>query len=288
MSRTINTKNNFSNLDERRFIEENVQGCLSPFKESEDSRSKDCLNDQSIAQLIKKANEMGVPLEFVDFIVNEFVKKNEQLNETIQQRDNLKKENKVLKNSFRTLNRKFKKVRNLSETDPLTGIYNRRGVLKRLNKEIKNAHRSENPLVLLLIDGDNFKSYNDNFNYEVGDQVLKHIVNTSESQIRPNDIIGRLGGEEFIVVLPQTKLEDALKIAERIRKSINTEFTCNFKGQDQILKPSVSIGVASKIIINPVKANDKAEIIGNEIIGEANTTLKEAKATGKNKIFIVK
>jgi diguanylate cyclase (GGDEF)-like protein/PAS domain S-box-containing protein len=108
----------------------------------------------------------------------------------------------------------------LARTDPLTGINNRRSLYELAGREIEIAKRYQHPLSTILFDIDHFKIVNDTYGHEMGDNILQLIVQTTCDQLRTVDVIGRVGGEEFIIVLPMTNLHQAYQLAERIRTSV--------------------------------------------------------------------
>ncbi len=107
-------------------------------------------------------------------------------------------------------------------TDPLTQLHNRRYLDRRLEEELARANRYKQPLSCLFVDADHFKRINDNYGHQVGDLVLRELACRIRSQLRASDIATRYGGEEFALLLPQTSLEEALLLAERIRLEVAT------------------------------------------------------------------
>ena len=165
-----------------------------------------------------------------------------------------------------------KELEILSVTDSLTGLYNRRYFFGLCNKEFNRSLRAENPFSLMMMDLDLFKKINDNYGHQIGDKALKFFADTAKSMLREYDTICRFGGEEFAVLCPETEIEDALLIAERIREKIEEslisaeEFSVNF---------TVSIGVAK------LKNDDKSI---DDIISRADKALYKAKYSGRNKV----
>lgn len=106
--------------------------------------------------------------------------------------------------------------------DPLTGVYNRRHLDRRLNEEVARARRHGLPLTLLMLDIDHFKQVNDRYGHPAGDQVLVQFAALIKLQLREPDIVARYGGEEFLVIAPQTSRPDALNLAERLRARIDS------------------------------------------------------------------
>ncbi|MEP7036791.1 MAG: GGDEF domain-containing protein, partial [Acidobacteriota bacterium] len=158
----------------------------------------------------------------------------------------------------------------LSVTDALTGLLNRRYLEERLAEEIKRSNREGFPMSFLMIDVDDFKSYNDKFSHPEGDKALKLVAKLFKDTLRGADVVARYGGEEFSILLPQTTLEEAKTIAERIRKNVE-------KTKFDMRRVTVSIGIAScsKIICN-----------AQEIISAADKALYRAKSLGRNNVQI--
>lgn len=127
------------------------------------------------------------------------------------------------------------------ETDYLTGIMNRRGFMERFETEIRLSQRYGNALSLIWFDLDKFKEVNDQFGHHVGDEVLRLISNEAESAIRQVDIIARMGGEEFCVLMPQTRLDGAIEVAEKLRHTFEN---CSCPGGITI---TASFGVAEHL-----------------------------------------
>ncbi|NOY91170.1 MAG: diguanylate cyclase [Deltaproteobacteria bacterium] len=125
--------------------------------------------------------------------------------------------------------------------DGLTGVNNKRFLMETLEKEIPRARRHQRPLSFLMFDIDHFKLVNDNYGHLAGDFVLKDLAQLVKARLRPDDIIGRYGGEEFAVLLPETTLEGSAAIAEELRKMIDDH---RFEFEQEIIDVSVSIGCA--------------------------------------------
>ena len=133
------------------------------------------------------------------------------------------------------LYRSYTKLQKMAEEDELTQTYNRRKLREILQAEIERTQRHETPLCVILFDVDNFKSINDTYGHNVGDNVLQHLAKIVKNSIRVNDTFGRWGGEEFLVILPHMKLEEANKVCEKIRLLISQTIfekvdtlTCSF------------------------------------------------------------
>jgi len=154
-----------------------------------------------------------------------------------------------------------------SRTDALTGIGNRRAIDERLGEEIDRANRYGHPLSLLMIDIDDFKLVNDRLGHAAGDQTLQAVSSTIERSIRTIDIAARYGGDEFVVILPETHLDGAAIVAERIRVA-TTE-------NESPLPVTVSVGAAELLVPESSPA---------PLLDRADTALYRAKRSGKNRV----
>jgi diguanylate cyclase (GGDEF)-like protein len=156
--------------------------------------------------------------------------------------------------------------------DPLTGVSNRRAFLERGEKLLRRSRFDRRPAALLLMDLDKFKTVNDTRGHHAGDQVLIAFCGVAEAAIRPGDLFGRLGGEEFACLLPGSPLDGGLDVAERIRR--NFEATSLTIGGDT-LSATVSIGVA-------ISADQNKDLA--TLLMEADRALYRAKANGRNRV----
>lgn len=165
------------------------------------------------------------------------------------------------------------KLRQLSITDPMTGAKNRRYFIPYVAKEISKARRAENPLSLLMLDIDHFKAVNDRYGHPTGDIVICNLVDICQQTIRQTDEVARLGGEEFAVLLLNSTEQDALKIAEKIRKTVEEHMVTSL--EQQTFKFTVSIGLTE------LNNSDQHE---HDFISRADKALYRAKETGRNKV----
>ena len=163
------------------------------------------------------------------------------------------------------------KIEQLSQTDHLTGLYNMRIFTILMEQEIMRAHRFSHFFTVLIIDADNLKAINDRYGHIAGDRLIKHFAETIKANLRVTDIVARYGGDEFIVLLPETSIENALIAGERMRIVLEkTPFTVE---GDQ-LKITGSIGYANY----PDHGIDM-----NELISRADKALLMSKEKGKNR-----
>ena len=169
-----------------------------------------------------------------------------------------------------TLKNRAGKFEQLSVTDSLTGLLNRRYLKERLTEEIKRSNRHGYPMSFLMIDVDNFKSYNDSFTHPEGDKALKLVAKGIRDSLRGADVASRYGGEEFSILLPQTSLDEAATIAERIRKRISS---IEFPNR----QVTVSIGV---------RGMKSSQDTADQIISDADKALFDAKNAGRNRVHV--
>lgn len=156
----------------------------------------------------------------------------------------------------------------LAATDPLTGVSNVRYLRQRLDELFLQSRRSRQPLSLVMMDVDHFKAYNDTFGHPEGDLVLQKLAPILQAQLRAGDVLGRYGGEEFMVILPQTDKETAISLAERLRRAVEQH--------PWLLRPiTASFGVAT--LYEEVK-----EV--NALIEEADQALYISKRLGRNRV----
>ena len=157
--------------------------------------------------------------------------------------------------------------------DYLTGVFNRRHFMERAEQELHRAHRYGTPLSLFMLDIDHFKNINDRYGHKVGDEVLKALATVSQSTLRNVDLLGRLGGEEFAILLPETTQEDALEAAERLRQTLSaTQFPLE---EGLPVQFAVSIGVAAL-----AAPTDNLDVLLNR----ADRGLYAAKNMGRNRV----
>jgi diguanylate cyclase (GGDEF)-like protein len=163
----------------------------------------------------------------------------------------------------------------MSITDPLTGLHNRRYMEARLSEELNRSKRYEFPMSFMMIDIDDFKLYNDRNGHQAGDRALEIVAQCMRSTLRKADVASRYGGEEFTILLPQTTLEEAGAIADRLRRQImTTKFP---HGESQPLGAvTISIGLSSLS-----SSVDSAEAI----VRAADRALYHAKSHGKNRAY---
>ena len=162
-----------------------------------------------------------------------------------------------------------------TQVDSLTGLFNRRAFEKKINEEFERSKRYHNPLSVLILDIDNFKIINDTYGHHGGDAALVKISETFRERTRQSDFPSRYGGEEFILILPESDQESALQVAGKIHESIRT---CSFGTTARPFALTVSIGVSS------TSARFYSE--WRDLVDDADRALYVAKNSGKDRIEI--
>jgi diguanylate cyclase (GGDEF)-like protein len=172
-------------------------------------------------------------------------------------------------------------TKRLATTDELTGIMNRRYFIEQAAIEMERAARGSNPLSILMLDLDHFKKINDSYGHMAGDEALRCFAEQAKAIIRCYDLFGRIGGEEFAILLPATDLPPAAGIAERIRlacKDITNRIFTPIPGRRAAGTMTVSIGATI------LKASDKSL---DDLLSRADQALYLAKVRGRNRVEIV-
>lgn len=178
--------------------------------------------------------------------------------------------------ALRELSEKNRELEKLSAIDPLTGLMNRRYFDERIVAECRRSKREKSNLGIAMIDIDHFKKINDNYGHLCGDHCLKIFALTLQETIkRPSDIICRYGGEEFVLILPNTDQDGLIMLLERVRKEVEANKIV-FEGQE--LQMTVSIGGCSKIVLT----DDE----NNSLVAFADKQLYDAKESGRNRVIV--
>jgi diguanylate cyclase (GGDEF)-like protein len=177
------------------------------------------------------------------------------------------------------LQRSFRHTRLLSEAreDSKTGLLNSATWEREASAEVARAVRTSSPLAVALLDLDRFKQINDTYGHLIGDEVLRHVADTMTGLLREYDLAGRFGGEEFVMLLPQTRAPDAFKIADRVRAHI-ARLPISTTGGERV-PVTVSIGVAA------LDAGSSREL--TELLAAADAALYRAKASGRNQVQMI-
>jgi diguanylate cyclase (GGDEF)-like protein len=173
-----------------------------------------------------------------------------------------------------TLRQKNEELHEISITDSLTALYNRKHLMETLDKEVARSERHKHTFALLVIDIDHFKEYNDTYGHLAGDEVLRRLAAVFKKSIRSCDYAARYGGEEFIVLLPEISAEDGVQAAERIRNQVAEK---KFGSNKKPIVVTVSVGVAAY----PKDGKDP-----ESVIKKADGALYKAKEHGRNRVVL--
>jgi len=168
------------------------------------------------------------------------------------------------------------KIIKLANTDYLTGVLNRRAFMEKMDEEINRSIRNKKELSVILTDIDHFKKVNDSYGHQVGDLVLQRFTQQISKTSRSYDFVGRYGGEEFIIGLPETNMEQSWLAAERMRKNIEEIDLTLPENPPVHVRVTASFGVASRVM-KPYESVDS-------IIKLADDALYRAKAEGRNRV----
>jgi diguanylate cyclase (GGDEF)-like protein len=162
----------------------------------------------------------------------------------------------------------------LAVTDNLTGLANRRGFFELAEKEVDRAHRYKRALCVVMFDIDDFKKVNDSHGHLIGDQVLRVLASTVRKATRTTDTVCRFGGDEFLILMPESGADQAMATAERLRQKISNEMVVVTAAGQLML--TISLGV----VCLDGGIDEKVE----KLIERADTAMYKAKAAGKNRV----
>lgn len=162
-------------------------------------------------------------------------------------------------------------LRQIAATDSLTGALTRRGFEVEITREFNRSHRSHHELSLVAVDIDHFKSVNDRYGHAAGDVVLQSIVAQIRQELRSSDYVSRLGGEEFVIALPETGISGAQRVAERIRRKIADVLVHT---HEHAIRVTASLGIASR---------EPTDESWTKMLERADAALYEAKRSGRNR-----
>jgi len=167
-----------------------------------------------------------------------------------------------------------RELRRLATIDPLTGAPNRRHFTTLAHQEMERALRYDLPLAAIMLDVDHFKKVNDTWGHSIGDEVLKAVTESMLAQLREVDVLGRMGGEEFAVLLPQTGVEGARQLADRLRQAVAS---IRLPLAEGALRTSISLGVACR---------GGADTHFDHVLGRADRAMYRAKDQGRDRIVV--
>lgn len=243
-----------------------------------DTKIFDIINAQPLKRVTTE--DLGVfPLISENKILGYIVTKNMDNKLTLKEIQYLEE---LTNQSATTINRAnvYSEILKHATLDALTGFYNRRQLEERIKQEVASSRRQKTPLCAIMTDIDFFKHVNDTYGHAVGDLVLKTVSKVMRSQLREYDIAGRYGGEEFAILLPFTKTDEAKMVAERLRKSIEEKIIdiseVNPEAKDKNINVTISLG------IHELTEKDCEE----DLLKNADKALYKAKESGRNKVVV--
>jgi diguanylate cyclase len=196
--------------------------------------------------------------------------------ETLKTRDRMLQAHQEVQEAeqrIRDLEAKLQQMSELAREDQLTGSLNRRGLDDVFERELARADRRGTPLCVALLDLDNFKRLNDTYGHLAGDAALKHLVAVVKDSLRSMDVIARLGGEEFVILLPETPVEAAAQTMTRLQRELTRHF---FLHENEKLLITFSAGVALRL-----PGEDQTALIHR-----ADRAMYKAKHSGKNRVVV--
>lgn len=226
--------------------------------------------NQSLTDVTVKISKAKSQQE-IEAVVNDVAAKTQHMLE------NNKKLEAELANSMMMmaeLKRDLEYVRREAMTDGLTGLANRKSFDDELRQLMSDASAVKKPFTLLMVDIDHFKSFNDNFGHQVGDQVLRLVARTLKDGLKGRDFAARYGGEEFAILLPETGLQSALAVGNSLRQAIAMKDVVNRTSGSTLGRITMSIGVAEYAY----------ESMPEDIIERADAALYIAKHNGRNQV----
>ena len=179
-----------------------------------------------------------------------------------------------LARAINTIADKLAETTDAATTDKLTGVANRRALLVELFNEVERANRYERPLSVAFVDIDHFKAVNDTYGHSAGDDVLRGVAQAISTNLRATDMVGRYGGEEFMLILTETNVEEGAVLTEKLRNIVAAQ---RFAADGQSISVTISIGIAGGV---------GARLTSDALVRDADAAMYSAKSLGRNQTYI--
>lgn len=241
-----------------------VSGLMSNVKDATTGYSETLTGVSRKISSVKSPQEMEVVLKSVVADTNKMLEHNKKLEAQLD-RSSV---------AIEELRRDLDRVRREAMTDGLTGLSNRKSFDEQIASLSKDCRDTGRIYTLMMLDIDHFKSFNDNYGHQVGDQVLRLVARTLTDGIKGRDIAARYGGEEFVIILPETNLSHGIAVAESLRKALANKEVINRANGELLGRITMSIGVAQFY----------AEEQTDDLIARADAALYTAKHNGRNQV----
>jgi diguanylate cyclase len=225
------------------------------------------------AERIERIEDMGSLKDVLDGLMGDM---RSMQSDALRSRDEVvaaRQHAEATESRIRQLETELEEIGEKVREDALTGSLNRRGLDEALSREAARAQRYGNEFCVSVIDLDNFKNLNDTHGHQAGDEALVHLVKVVKGLLRPTDDIGRFGGEEFVILLPETTLEAGRMAIERLQRELTKQF---FLANNEKLLITFSAGVAQ---LRPGESEA-------DLVKRADQAMYRAKQSGKNQVFV--